>query len=755
MKKTVAFFLLIFSFSFIFTQASFSGLDLNSKNQLLFGVSHKAVTEESYNSLFLYELEKKMQQSTSAMINSNPKLITCFPQSLEVLENASVLQIRNRYCTAHYDVKNKSLRWTSLPQEIVENSESFIPLLNKKLDAVSVSPDGKWICFIKQTSASFGKLILKESKSGSQYILADEVEFSFEEVPVLWSPDSTVLTYEKKGMLYFLNLKNSFSIKQIPENYRQIGEGKISSLCWASHNLLIYISKEIVYAIKANELYTRALYSDLVGTGKIIGRLPYAFNYKSDKFWTSENGLSLIMVQDNRTLWYMELDGMDFSWVKTLFSYPFINIPGTALSFNVFWVFLPETYVQIPIIWIEQLHGGKTESYVYKLIKNEKTQSAYFENLSLNVHVKNPKLSPNKKLISFMSEDSLHIYDLSTWTQKFVLSNFACVSYEWITSSEMFIGGKETVAHWDMQKNQINHLFLSQAVNYSWDILQSEILAKNSFGTFSYKIDKSNWTLDTKKIVEQKNQNEKYRVFIGPSFNVDFENALFARHLTAQSSNAPLFNAGNSKSKYYKPRVAIVFDALESSDGLTSILNSLAKYNLKLTFFINGEFLRRFPNAVQEIVEQKHECASMFYTPFTLDTVDFKIDETFIRRGLARNEDDFYEITGSELALYWHTPDYYVNEIIKNASKNSGYYLIQRSFDIKDTITLEDGAKGLSKYNSSGEIIEYSIKNLKDGDVIPVSVGLSSGTRSDYLYEKLDLLINGILSMGFDIVPVS
>ena len=55
----------------------------------------------------------------------------------------------------------------------------------------------------------------------------------------------------------------------------------------------------------------------------------------------------------------------------------------------------------------------------------------------------------------------------------------------------------------------------------------------------------------------------------------------------------------------------------------------------------------------------------------------------------------------------------------------------------------------------SNSYLANRMYQLKDGSVIPINVGISAGSRNDYLYEKLDLLISGILSKGYDIVPVS
>ena len=57
--------------------------------------------------------------------------------------------------------------------------------------------------------------------------------------------------------------------------------------------------------------------------------------------------------------------------------------------------------------------------------------------------------------------------------------------------------------------------------------------------------------------------------------------------------------------------------------------------------------------------------------------------------------------------------------------------------------------------NLDDEIIDYVIENLEPGSIIPISVGIASGTRGDYLYDKLDVLISAILSEGYEIVTVS
>ena len=40
------------------------------------------------------------------------------------------------------------------------------------------------------------------------------------------------------------------------------------------------------------------------------------------------------------------------------------------------------------------------------------------------------------------------------------------------------------------------------------------------------------------------------------------------------------------------------------------------------------------------------------------------------------------------------------------------------------------------------------------GGIIPITVGLSSGTRESYMYDNLDLLLSAILDAGYDVVPL-
>jgi hypothetical protein len=100
-------------------------------------------------------------------------------------------------------------------------------------------------------------------------------------------------------------------------------------------------------------------------------------------------------------------------------------------------------------------------------------------------------------------------------------------------------------------------------------------------------------------------------------------------------------------------------------------------------------------------------------------------------------------------------PNYFLTNSILKAGEKSGYIWIDKGLAPEDYVTYEKSLEDEVQYMSASEIIDYVIENLEPGAIIPISVGIATGTRGDYLYDKLDVLISAILSEGYEIVTVS
>ncbi|MBO5137114.1 MAG: polysaccharide deacetylase family protein [Spirochaetaceae bacterium] len=735
MKKLVInwiiFFVALFS---VYSEISFSTPELNPESQIIFSVTHSFPGETTYSTLFTSDLDN---------LNAPCKQITTFPEQMTLLSNGQILRIRNRYGISLYNLTTNSITHNSA------SSQEAIPANPVRKGAESVSPDGKWICTLEKTSSATAAILLENATGYTKTTLVPSTEFSYNQIPVKWSPDSSLLVYEKEGNLYFTEPEAMFRSNQIPEHLRKIGSGSIHSVYWASEKKLIYIQNDIVYDIPLYEMYTRAIYSDFVGIGTIIGRLPFSFD-ATDRFSINPDTTRIVLIRDNRTVTYMTLPG-NASFAEQIYTSTQSPNSGETYTFSVYW-----SSDGNPLVWLQINQTSNSFSQVYSL--NDESNTIKKTEFPVPKNAKMPLLSPDGKKLFFTDNNTAYVYSLNTWQEIASVKCGALISCLWANSQTIYLGGRETLCRWNINSHNngsYQTLFPSSAEKYAWNnetgcpvVLAEGIL-------FEYDLKKEKWNKSLLQQLPNSNtRNGKYRTFLGTSPNSDFTNAPYVRSLSGPAVTQILYTPAAEK-KAARPVVSLAFDAIDNADGLATILHILENYNIKATFFINGEFLRRYPEETRWIVSAGHECGSMFYTATDLiEKQGFVVDETFIRRGLARNEDEFFSLTGSELSLIWHAPFYKANQLIQNAGRKAGYTYIPHSIAPKDNITLEEAAKSQKYYLTATEVIEEITATLKDGGVIPISVGISSGNRSDYLYDKLDLLIGAILDAGYNIVTV-
>ena len=104
--------------------------------------------------------------------------------------------------------------------------------------------------------------------------------------------------------------------------------------------------------------------------------------------------------------------------------------------------------------------------------------------------------------------------------------------------------------------------------------------------------------------------------------------------------------------------------------------------------------------------------------------------------------------------MIWHAPFYKANSQIKKAGEASGYRYIEAGRLALDTYTLEKAADGNKWYLGAKDLVKLYVDNAQPDMIIPVNVGLADGTRTDFLYEKLSLLIGNFLDEGYEFTLV-
>jgi peptidoglycan/xylan/chitin deacetylase (PgdA/CDA1 family) len=208
-------------------------------------------------------------------------------------------------------------------------------------------------------------------------------------------------------------------------------------------------------------------------------------------------------------------------------------------------------------------------------------------------------------------------------------------------------------------------------------------------------------------------------------------------------------------SRIRRRELSIVFDAIDSADGLVGVLNVLKDYGITATFFVNGDFVRQSPGAARLLAGSGNEIGSMFFSAVDPTDARFKIDSEYVRRGLARAEDEWFSATGKELSLLWHTPYYTVNTDILAAGASMNYAYVGRDIDPMDWVTRSDIARLPGAYLDAHRIVEKVVAAAKPGSIIPIRLGTMDGNREDYLYRELALLIDDLIGQGYQVVPVS
>ncbi len=727
MKKTgilcLVFSLFLFSVS---AGTSFGNPDLNLNDEILFTVRHNMVGTSPYKSLFYARLKDGYPEMA-------PELLTCYPEQMELLSGGDILQIRNRYGIARYNTRGGQLNWIEKSEELPENILPVVPY--------SASPNGKYFCRLERTSLYSGSLILENTENGKQSILCENVLNSYEDLPVKWSPDSTVVVYEKNGAVYFCNPDAVLRGVEIDERYRKIGRGTINSVHWASAKYLAYIDDYLLYKINTKELYTLGLYSGIIGQGKPMGRLPFQFNPLTDRFSSDSEVTSAVVTQNGRLFTYLVVRSASCDYMDVIYSRPYTESSASLIDSYIFWDNSGK-----PVLWQEKFpyDGTSEKGSVYKLDVNAK------QVLEIQDSGK-PFVSPNGTKVAFFAGSTVYVYDINSWKRLGILTGEKVISAIWTDDTELYVGGEKSIRKWNLVTNKTSTVTLSSVNAGYWNKSDYTIVADSGNSKFYiYDYERKTWSPFSSAeafVPAPEKQNGRYRAYVGTTQNKTYDNALYVRSLSKNSITVPLYSTSAKKAPE-KKKAAIAIELYDNADGLPEILSELKKYNVKATFFINGEFIRRYPSETRQIVANGHLCASMFFTTADLTENSFVINEDFIRRGLARNEDEFYDCTKTELSLFWHAPYYAVNPEIIQAGDNAGYTYIDTGSDVSEFTNPDAGPEKL--------IRKYAQRlEQTGGGMVSVVGGFSQSNHSRPLYKYMDLLISVLLDSGYELVDLN
>lgn len=728
---------------------SFSNLNLSQDNRLLFSLdSHQTGYRQAYSTLVLHDLDEKEQQ-----------LLSYYPERVYYPGQGNLFFLQNRLGLFRGDMEAQIM---SAQDFYPHFSASNAPGLGR-LEPVSISPAGNYVVYYRQLSLVKGSLVLHDLNHGDEYVITEDFEPEYQHELVKWSPDSRLFCYSKGGNLYYFSIAQYLEGRSLLESAHLIDKGNINSFNWGRDNSLYYINDRNIYRIHSTEIFALSFYDTPLQIGTVAGRLFVDFDGNKDRFWLSPDGGHVLIRKGEGNVFLYDLQFRDYNLNSQLQALPFVKLPVGSSVQKILW----SEEGKITMLVENRLQqGGGNLVFIYDPGKNGN------QIVSLNhQNVQDIELSPDEDYISLIYPDSLSIRDYQSWDLIKEASIGNLLHHYWKNNRTLLLFGEDWSGQWDMYTEESSWRFISQCDRFGFNA-DGDIQIESSGKDLVYQSETGNWSpVADNYLREAQLSSASYRIFTEHSSDIFFDEMVMIRKINGYGTQRlideyPVIledypdvdrQIQQEKPHYFvhgsrvrNREVALVFDITSEDDGLMDVLNTLADYGIRATFFVNGDFIRKYPEALKILTGEGHEIGSMFYTNMDMSDRKYTIDKDFIIRGLARNEDEFYKASGREVSTLWHAPWYFVNSTILEATKEINYTYVSRDIDSLDWVGLENQ----SLYADSSNLIERIMEQKKPGSIVSMSIGVES-EREDYLHQKLDLIINGLLKQGYEIVDVS
>ncbi|WP_410986641.1 polysaccharide deacetylase family protein [Bacillus paranthracis] len=188
--------------------------------------------------------------------------------------------------------------------------------------------------------------------------------------------------------------------------------------------------------------------------------------------------------------------------------------------------------------------------------------------------------------------------------------------------------------------------------------------------------------------------------------------------------------------------VALTFDDGPHPVFTPKILDILAKYNAKATFFVAGNKVKRFPAILKRQVKEAHEIANHTYNHI----YDKNITATKLTSELNQTDEIIKRITGYKPTLYRPVGGLHNNLIINTAIQN-GKLVILWSWHQDPQDWRSPAASKISKYITKG---------VKPGNIILLhDWNGSEFSKISQTVEALESIMKYLNNNGYKCVTVS
>ena len=203
--------------------------------------------------------------------------------------------------------------------------------------------------------------------------------------------------------------------------------------------------------------------------------------------------------------------------------------------------------------------------------------------------------------------------------------------------------------------------------------------------------------------------------------------------LTCEASDEPVILRRSAEARQ---KLALTFDDGPHPTHTAPILDLLAKYGAKATFFVIGENAAAHPELIAREIAEGHEVANHTMTHAALSRLSYR---DALREVLDAEHAIFPDGAGSSTLL--RPPCGAIGQSVMRVAERLGLSLVLWSVDTRDW-----------EHKSADAIVETVRKGVTGGDVILFHDFVSGETHT---LEALETLIPELASEGYEFVTVS
>lgn len=179
--------------------------------------------------------------------------------------------------------------------------------------------------------------------------------------------------------------------------------------------------------------------------------------------------------------------------------------------------------------------------------------------------------------------------------------------------------------------------------------------------------------------------------------------------------------------------VAITFDAAWEDKDAADIMAILAKYNVRATVFVTGDFADRCPKTVQALAAAGHEIANHS----DAHPHPNKLSDEQLKADTQKCDEKIKALTGKNVPLY-RSPYGEYNDKVVQTIHSMGYSFIQWDTDSLDYENL-----------TPDEITKRVVSRTKPGSIVLFHIGTKNGAKA------LPTILQSLADDGYTFLPVS